>query len=85
MAPAIKGLGMTRQQVSLIPCATCGSLPTGEYPTVKPADDPTRPTVDDRRRYSCGPHEPIWPKTADQFPQREVERRTAVREPAVTR
>ena len=37
--------------VSTIPCETCGSLPVGEYPTGR--------TIDDRRRYGCGPHRPF--------------------------
>lgn len=34
--------------ISVIPCATCGALPAGEYPVGK--------TGDDARYYRCGPH-----------------------------
>jgi hypothetical protein len=41
--------GAVSRQLSRIACPSCGAMPTGEYPTGK--------SVDDRRSYSCGPHE----------------------------
>jgi hypothetical protein len=46
----------TRTLLSQIPCASCGSLPVGSFPSGR--------TGDDRRRYACGPHEPIRPQVA---------------------
>ena len=40
--------GAPHRQMSRMPCATCGSLPIGDYPSGR--------TVDERRRYGCGPH-----------------------------
>ena len=44
--------GAPHRQMSRMPCATCGSLPIGDYPSGR--------TVDERRRFGCV-HDPIWP------------------------
>lgn len=41
-----------REPLSTKSCATCGSAPVGSSEAGL--------TIDDRRRYACGPHEPIW-------------------------
>jgi hypothetical protein len=40
--------------LSLVPCATCGALPTAEFNQGRQGDD--------QRKYSCGPHRPTDPK-----------------------
>lgn len=43
----------SEKRLSTIPCATCGALPSSDFPNGRKADG--------RRRYDCGPHKPIWP------------------------
>ena len=54
MQPTARELPRQRPMLSLIPCSTCGSLPTGEFNLGKNGDE--------QRRYSCGPHRPITEK-----------------------
>ena len=53
--PRASGMTRARPILSLIPCATCGALPIGEFRQGK--------TADDGRYYDCGPHSPLIERT----------------------
>lgn len=51
MFPIVRDTVAAAQAADRIPCATCGSMPTGVFHDGSP-------------KYSCGPHTPIYPTRA---------------------